>query len=48
MEIRCDIPLIGRKLAELVARDTERSLADEYDFIRKYLSAAGKSGRKRK
>ena len=41
MDIRCDIPFVGRKLAELVAGSTERGLAEEYSFIRDYLGTAG-------
>jgi len=41
MDIRCDIPFVGRKLAELVAGSTERGLAEEYGFIRDYLGTAG-------
>jgi Protein of unknown function (DUF2505) len=48
MDIRCDLPFVGKKLAELVAGNTERGLADEYDFIRDYLAAGGKQRKKRK
>jgi Protein of unknown function (DUF2505) len=48
MDIRCELPFIGKKLAELVAGNTERGLADEYEFIRDYLAAGGKQRKKRK
>jgi hypothetical protein len=37
MEITCNVPLVGGKLAEFVARNTEQGLVDEYEFIRGWL-----------
>ena len=47
IEIRCDLPFIGKKLAELVASSTERGLADEHAFIRSYLVAGKRKQKKR-
>lgn len=38
--IRASVPLIGGKLEQFVARDTEATLAAEYDFIQGYLDSA--------
>ena len=38
--IRASVPLIGGKLEQFVARDTEETLAAEYEFIREYLEEA--------
>lgn len=38
--IRASVPLIGGKLEQFVGRDTEATLAAEYDFIRGYLGSA--------
>jgi hypothetical protein len=38
--IRASVPLIGGKLAQFVARDTEATLAAEYAFIQDYLDNA--------
>jgi hypothetical protein len=38
--IRASVPLIGSKLAQFVARDTEATLAAEYAFIQDYLDHA--------
>jgi hypothetical protein len=35
--IRATVPLVGGKLEQLVARDTEATLKAEYDFIKTYL-----------
>ena len=35
--IRASVPLIGGKLEQFVARDTEATLAAEYEFIQGYL-----------
>ena len=35
--IRASVPLIGGKLEQFVARDTEATLAAEYEFIQEYL-----------
>ncbi|MFK8017009.1 MAG: DUF2505 domain-containing protein [Gammaproteobacteria bacterium] len=32
IEIKCSIPLVGKKLAQFVASDTEKTLAAEYEF----------------
>lgn len=34
LDIRCSIPLLGRKVEEFVAQDAEQSLEKEYEFIR--------------
>ncbi|HUH00295.1 MAG TPA: DUF2505 domain-containing protein [Gammaproteobacteria bacterium] len=36
--IRASVPLIGGKLEQFVSRDTEATLAAEYEFIREYLA----------
>jgi hypothetical protein len=38
--IRASVPLIGGKMEQFVARDTEETLAAEYEFIREYLEEA--------
>jgi hypothetical protein len=38
--IRASVPLIGGKMEKFVARDTEGSLAAEYEFIQAYLEEA--------
>jgi hypothetical protein len=48
LEIRCDIPFIGKRLAELVAGDTERSLEDEHTFISDYLAGSGARARRKR
>jgi hypothetical protein len=35
--IRASVPLIGGKVEQIVARDTEATLASEYEFIQRYL-----------
>lgn len=35
--IRASVPLIGGKVEQVVARDTEANLQAEYDFIQRYL-----------
>jgi hypothetical protein len=37
--IRASVPLIGGKLEQFAARDTETQLEAEYEFIREYLEA---------
>jgi hypothetical protein len=37
MEISCQVPLVGGKLTEFVARNTEKGLVDEYAVIRQWL-----------
>ena len=37
MEIKCAIPLVGKKLAEFIANDTAKTLAAEYEFIKEFL-----------
>ena len=37
LDIVCNIPFVGKSLAEFVARDSERSLVREYEFIKSYL-----------
>lgn len=37
--IRAAVPLIGGKLEQFVAKDTEATLAAEYEFIRDYLAS---------
>jgi hypothetical protein len=38
IEISCAIPLVGKKLAQFVASDTEKTLAAEYEFTREHIS----------
>ena len=38
--VRASVPLVGGKLEALVARDTEATLAAEYEFIRDWLAQA--------
>ncbi len=33
LDIRCGIPLLGRKVEQFVAEDAEESLAGEYEFV---------------
>lgn len=40
IDIDSGIPLVGSTLAEFVAKDCERLVADEYDYIRKRLGSA--------
>ena len=40
VEIGCGIPFVGSTLAEFVARDCERLIAEEYEYICKRLGAA--------
>jgi len=37
--IRASVPLIGGKLEQFVARDTEATLAAEFEFIQEYLDS---------
>lgn len=37
--IRCNVPLVGKKLEEFVAKDTAQNLAAEYEFIQEYLDS---------
>jgi uncharacterized protein YndB with AHSA1/START domain len=37
--IRASVPLIGGKLEQFVSRDTEATLAAEYEFIQDYLAS---------
>jgi uncharacterized protein YndB with AHSA1/START domain len=39
--IRASVPLIGGKLEQFVSRDTEATLAAEYEFIQDYLDSLG-------
>jgi hypothetical protein len=41
MEISCSVPLVGGKLTEFVARNTEKGLADEFAAITDWLSRHG-------
>lgn len=34
IEIKCSIPLVGKKLAQFVASDTEKTLAAEFEFTK--------------
>lgn len=36
--VRAPVPLLGGKVEKLVARDTEATLAAEYEFIRRWLA----------
>lgn len=38
IEIECSIPLVGKKLAQFVANDTEKTLAAEYAFTREQIA----------
>ena len=40
LEIDCGIPFVGSTLAEFVARDCERLIADEYEYICRRLGSA--------
>ena len=40
MNIECGIPFVGGTLAEFVAIDCKRLIADEYDYITKCLASA--------
>ena len=37
IDINCAIPLVGKKLAQFVASDTEKTLAAEYAFTQKQI-----------
>ena len=37
MEVKCGIPLLGKKLAEFIAQDIEKILAAEYEFIKEQV-----------
>ncbi len=37
MEIKCAIPLVGKKLAQFIATDTEKTLAAEYEYIKELV-----------
>ena len=37
--VSCGIPFVGKTLAEYVAKDCERIIADEYEYISKYLGS---------
>ena len=39
--IECGIPFVGKTLAEFVAKDCQRLIADEYDYIRHRLDSLG-------
>ena len=39
IEVRCGIPFVGKTLAEFVAADCERLIAEEYDYITALLDA---------
>ncbi len=39
MQVSCSVPLVGGKLVEFVAENTQRGLADEYRVISEYLAA---------
>lgn len=41
MEITSQVPLVGGKLTEFVARNTRKGLDDEYAFIRDWLARHG-------
>ena len=41
MTIDCGIPFVGKTLAEFVAKDCERIIADEYEYISGRLGPAG-------
>ena len=38
--VDCGIPFVGKTLAEFVAKDCERIIADEYDYISERLDSA--------
>ena len=40
MEVDCGIPFVGNTLAEFVAKDCKRLIADEYDYICERLGSA--------
>ncbi len=40
MSVDCGIPFVGKTLAEFVAKDCKRIMADEYDYISNRLDAA--------
>ncbi len=40
VSINCGIPFIGKALVDLVARDCERLIADEYEYITERLASA--------
>ena len=40
IDIDCGIPFVGSTLAEFVAKDCERLVADEYDYICRRLGSA--------
>ena len=48
MDIRCDLPFIGKKLAELVASNTGARARRRVRVHRGYLAAGGKQRKKRK
>ena len=37
LDIRCPIPLLGRKVEQFVAEDAEQSLVGEYEFVKSRL-----------
>ncbi|MCP5169420.1 MAG: DUF2505 domain-containing protein [Hahellaceae bacterium] len=39
MKVECGIPLVGKKLAEFVGQNTEKAIAEEYQFLKTYLNA---------
>ena len=40
IEVDCGIPLVGKTLAEFVAKDCKRLVAEEYDYICRRLESA--------
>ena len=40
VSINCGIPFVGKALVDLVARDCERLIADEYEYITERLASA--------
>ena len=39
IEVDCGIPFVGKTLAEFVAKDCERIVAEEYDYITERLTS---------
>ena len=37
LDIRCPIPLLGRKVEQFIAEDADESLAGEYEFVKARL-----------
>ncbi len=39
MSITCGIPFVGGKLAEFIGHNSEKTIADEYQFLKQHLQA---------